>query len=371
MSLINQMLKDLEQRNLPADRIEPLGGEVRPVQGVHSSSIWPRVVLGLLLLGASLAAAWWKFQQPAIEPVEPVAAPVVAVNPPAPVVASPPAQNEPPPPLPAVESTVDASPPTPRLLGLETELRTSPVETTPVTIPEKKTELPPAAKAVEIAAAPSEEKPKSSRAAKQLPANPATPLKVVTPQQKSDNLYKQSVSLMQQGRVAEARDALSQSLAENPANHNARQLLVGLLVENKHAGEAMTLLQDGVRIAPEQNGFVMALARLQVESGDRHSALQTLELGQKYAMDDAEYAGFYAALLQRDGRHEEAVSRYLTALRGDPANTSWLVGVGISLQALDKNSDAREAFERARQVGQLSPEVASFVDQRLRQLKGK
>jgi MSHA biogenesis protein MshN len=371
MSLINQMLKDLEQRNQPAGEIIPLGGEVRPVQTPQSPSIWPRVLLGMLLFGASLVAAWWKFQQPAAEPVEPIVAPVAAVSPPAPVVvASAPAQSETPPP-PVVESAVEASPMLPRLPGLETELSTAPVEIAPVTLPEKRTEVPPAVKAVELAAAPPEEKSRSRRAAKQLPASPASSLKTVTPEQKSDNLYKQSVSMLQQGRVAEARDALSQSLAENPANHTARQLLVGLLVENKHTGEALNLLQEGVQIAPEQSGFVMALARLQVESGDRHAALQTLELGEKYATDDAEFNGFYAALLQRDSRHEEAVSRYLAALRGDPANTSWLVGVGISLQALDKNSDAREAFERARQTGQLSPELAIFVDQRLKQLKGK
>lgn len=117
----------------------------------------------------------------------------------------------------------------------------------------------------------------------------------------------------------------------------------------------------------------MALARLQVEAGggDRGAALQTMEQGAQYATEDAEFHGFYAALLQREDRHQEAVSHYLRALNDDPANVSWLVGVGISLQAQEKYADAREAFERARQSSQLSPEMAGFVDQRLKQLKGK
>lgn len=374
MSLINQMLKDLEQRNAPADAVKPLGGEVRSVQETKSSSLWPRLVLGLLLLGMSMAAVWWKLQPLASVPpvpaqATPVTSSVVTAPPP---VALPPVQNEvtPLPPPSGAEPVVNSAVVS-RLPGLETELRSPPVDVAPALLPEKKTELAIEAKPIEVAAAIAEDKPKAKRATKPLPASAAVSLKSVTPLQKSDNLYKQSVSMLQQGRVAEARDALLQSLVESPSNHNARQLLVGLLVENKRSGEALTLLQEGVRIAPEQSGFVMALARLQVEAGDRKSGLQTLEQGAKYAVDDAEYHGFYAALLQRDSRHEEAVSHYLTALRGDPANNSWLVGLGISLQAQDKVADAREAFERARQSGQLSPELSAFVDQRLKQLKGK
>jgi MSHA biogenesis protein MshN len=115
----------------------------------------------------------------------------------------------------------------------------------------------------------------------------------------------------------------------------------------------------------------MALARLQVEAGNRQGGLLTLEQGLKYAASDAQYRGFYATLLQRDGRHAEAVDHYLAALHDEPGNTSWLVGIGISLQAQDRFADAREAFERAKLVGQLSPELSEFVDQRLKQLKGK
>ncbi len=367
MSLINQMLNDLEQRNVASAGAGSLAGEVRSVQGMRASrgaqKIIPAVLL-LLLVGGGVW--WWKLQAPTPAvapppPVVPAPAPVV-VPAPAPVV---PVAVEPAPADAAVVAAV-----TPRLPGLETELHTVPLIAPVSAVPEKKTK-PPLPAAAEDTLAPPMAAIEGKLKEKKTKAVSEAPIKSMTPQQKSDNLYKQAVSMMQQGRVAEARDALAQSLAENSANHNARQLLVGMLVDGKHASEAINVLQDGVRLAPEQTGFVMALARLQVETGERKAGLQTLEQGAKYAADDAEYHGFYAALLQRDNQHEEAIAHYLTALRADPANTSWLVGVGISLQAQGKYADAREAFERARQVEQLSPEVAAFVDQRLRQLKGK
>lgn len=359
MSVINQMLTDLAQRHATAVGSNPMGGEVRSVPEVKSSGLWPRVILGLVLLGAGLSAAWWKFQPPAhnlaLAPAAAPVAPPAAVNPPpAPLVASSPTPSEP-----AFSAVAEPSVPS-RLPGLEAGLKNIPIQR-----PDKKSEPALDGSPADHSVVTPDEKLKTGHLAK-TPA--AVPLKSVTPQQKSENFYKQAVSLLQQGRVVEACDVLAQALAEDPVNHTARQLLAGLLVENRRPAEAMSLLQDGVRIAPDQMEFVMALARMQVEAGDRRSSLQTLEQVEKFAGDDAEYHGFYAALLQRDARHDEAISHYLTALRGDPANNSWLIGVGISLQEQNRNTDAREAFERARQSEQLSPELLVFVNQRLKQL---
>jgi MSHA biogenesis protein MshN len=74
-------------------------------------------------------------------------------------------------------------------------------------------------------------------------------------------------------------------------------------------------------------------------------------------------------LLQRQSRHKDAVEYYQAALRLAPGSGVWLMGLGISLQALDRNADARDAFRRARASNSLSPELQAFVDQRLKQLQ--
>jgi len=187
--------------------------------------------------------------------------------------------------------------------------------------------------------------------------------------QLAENFYRQAVTLLQQGRVVEAKEALHQALGENPVNLDARQLLVGLLVEENRQSDAMSLLKEGLRLSPEQTGFSMALARLQLDSGGRQEALATLQDGLQQAGDDAEYHAFLAALLQREERHEGAVTHYLIALKSDPAMPNWLVGIGISLQALGKLADASDAYSRAQQTQALTPDLAQFVDQRLKQVK--
>lgn len=196
--------------------------------------------------------------------------------------------------------------------------------------------------------------------------NNTTFSKSINPEQKSGNQYRQALTYLQQGRIAEAQESLSQALETNPANQEARQTLAGLLLDNKRNDEARALLAAGLSIAPEQSNFRMAIARLQVEAGDRSGALITLEQGANYSKNNADYQSFFAALLQRADRHEEAINHYNTALSLNSASGSALVGLGISLQAVGKLATAQEAFARAQSLTTLSPELAQFVDYQLK-----
>ena len=128
-------------------------------------------------------------------------------------------------------------------------------------------------------------------------AHPGASIKLVSPQQRSDNHYREAVAALQRGRMVDAEQSLRLALADNAANHNARQLLAGLLVDARRNAEASALLRDGLALAPGNSDFSMALARLQVAAGARGEALATLERGLAGAGDDPEYHAFLAALL--------------------------------------------------------------------------
>ncbi len=368
MSLINKMLQDLEQRN-DSDKKEPLAGDVRAVPGASASRSGLRV--GVLVLGIVIIAAVWLLMKPKASP------PVAAVSPPAPAVAmAPVAAPVVPAPAPALAVVV----PAPAVLAA------APVAAVPSTASLKKaatkpqrvaeTKVKPRVVALvaqaESATAQAVVKKPSKVAPEETAPTPAPQSRIqkhFSPQQQSDNLYKQAVTQMQQGKGNEAKQSLRKSLEANPGNIQARQILVDMLVEGSYFEEATALLHEGLKLAPEQSGFSMALARLQLDMSNTPAALLTLEQGMQAAGDEPHYNAFYAALLQRVLRHEEAVSHYLVALRSDPMMPTWLVGIGISLQAQGKNLDAAEAFGRARDSGQLTPQLSQFVEQRLSQLK--
>lgn len=194
-------------------------------------------------------------------------------------------------------------------------------------------------------------------------------IKEITPQQRVENEYGKAVTLLQQGRVIEASELLGNVLQLDPGNMAARQTLVGLLVEGKRYGEAERRLQDGLKLDPSQSGLAMILARLQVEQSDTQSGLKTLQHSLPYAAERPDYQAFLAALLQRDGRHKEAIEHYLQALRKVPGSGVWLMGLGISLQAENRPAEAQEAYIRAKASNTLSPDLQAFVEQQLKQSK--
>jgi MSHA biogenesis protein MshN len=97
-------------------------------------------------------------------------------------------------------------------------------------------------------------------------------------------------------------------------------------------------------------------------------AIATLDFSLMRAGQSAEYHAFYAALLQRKNRHAEAVEHYQIALKAAPKTAAWLMGYGISLQALARVDEAKEAYQRALDTKNLSPELQAFVQQKIHNL---
>ena len=195
-----------------------------------------------------------------------------------------------------------------------------------------------------------------------------TPMKQVSAAQRADAEFRKAVALMQQGHIAEAMAGYEAALRLDPGLDAARQALVALLVEEKRGPEAERVLQERLKNKPDQTGFIMLLARLEVERGAVTEATATLEKGLPYAKAQADYQAFLAALLQRQNRNDEAIAHYQIALQLAPNNGIWQMGYGISLQARQRNADARAAFTRALDTHTLSPDLQAFVQQKLKGL---
>ena len=353
MSLINQMLQDLEKR-------QP-GGDSRPLAAVRAvprprrlKIFWP-LMLVLAVVAGTLS--WQLWQAPSPRPAAPL--PAISAAPAAAPDVSEPAADAVSAPLQTAVAPMPPHAPTTAGAPIEPALKES-VELSrlPKDAPAAK---PVAAKP--LAAAPTVPAPAAAAA----PSTVAKQFRELTPQQRAESEYRKALALVQQGRVSEAVDSLNQTLQMDAQHGAARQALIGLLVESRRFVEAERRLQEGLNQDRAQPELAMTLARLQVERGDAGAAIATLERSQSAAADRADYHGFMAALLQRDGRHAEAIEHYRLALRRTPS-AIWQMGLGISLQAENRPQEARDAFSRASAANTLSPELQAFVEQRLRQL---
>lgn len=369
MSVINQMLQDLEHRRSRVTGDASLSGQVRAVpKRSQLHPVW--LVLGFVLAVALGFSAWLLLRPDAMlvaTPAAPSATWVGAtadegvtpvgssgtIAPAAPTSTSTSIATPTPTPAPAPRPTIGAA-----------AMTVAPVESAPpvTTMPSGSSE--PATRSARRADLSSDD---AGVAVSQdmLESTPLT--KEITAQQRSENEYAKAVALVQAGQTSEAIKSLDTVLQLDPGHAAARQTLVGVLVSGRQYAEAERRLQDGLRLDPAQTGLAMILARLQVERGDARAGLQTLQHSLPHAAGRADYLAFLAALLQREGRHREAIEYYLQALRGEPNSGVWLMGMGISLQAENRRDEARDALRRALASKTLGPELQAYVEQLIRQ----
>jgi MSHA biogenesis protein MshN len=400
MSLINQMLQDLDARRAAESMGSGLPNEVRPLP-VARQTRWPLIAgAGILLAAVAGGAAWYLLNLRPVQVTLPTM-PLTSLPVPVPVAASAlssslpssmPASTPAPAAVSAVVSAPVAALPEPAIPAeREPDLRL----TTSLLLPDNWPSAPvkPAAKAATAtviasnstpaAPAPRQETapltPRSTGAgsvAGSVAANPpvhaasAVAIEKSTPSgsvsDRAEVEYRRAQSVLNQGRAAETLDILRQALRFNAAHLASRQLLLKLLIENKQMDDASAVLREGLALHPAQIAWAMSLARMQLDRGDLAGSWKILENSLPSASGSSDYQGFAAHVLQRLGRTREAIEYYQAATRLAPAEGRWWLGLGIALESDGRATDARDALLRARASGTLSPELIALVDQKLR-----
>lgn len=194
------------------------------------------------------------------------------------------------------------------------------------------------------------------------------PTQISLPQQ-AENEFQRSLQLVRQGHNTEAMHGFENVLKLDAGHEQARQNMVALLLEKKRNSDAEKILMDGIQLNPKQSSFAMLLARIQVERNAIPTALETLLQTLPYAEKQADYQSFVAALMQRQNRNSEAIEFYRKALQLKPNTGIWLMGMGISLRAEKRDDDARDIFKRALLSNTLNSELRVFVTRQLQELR--
>jgi MSHA biogenesis protein MshN len=399
MSLINQMLQDLDARRAAHGVGSRLPSDVRPLPPVPKSR-WP-LVLGLaavvaIALGGVYAFLPWPGGQEAnIPPTEaPLAAAALVAEPATVAVPQLPAPVSVPPP---VAEAVAEPVALPEVLPAEVVAAQVPVVDQDVSLrmaesitPTVEERRPVAAATIVKAPLPTRPRVAESESVPPkavAPADPAPPAEVVrpisagtstsqpliqksepasTPRQRLEADYRRAVAALNQGRIEQAVDGLRAVLTQDALHVGARQLLVKLLLEANRRDEAAQVLDEGLQSQPAQLGWAMTLARLQVDGGDFAQAWQTLDHSMPAADGNADYRGFAAHVLQRLGRNKEAALHFRAAARLAPGDGRWWLGLGLAYEAEGQSTEAREAFVRARAGANLNAELMALVEQKLR-----
>ena len=190
----------------------------------------------------------------------------------------------------------------------------------------------------------------------------------LSPEQQSLRDYRKAQDELRKGDTATAMLSLRKSIGLYPLPQ-AYVALGGLLVNQGNNTEARNLLNQGLKALPDNSEIAYLLARLQFDAGLVEQARQSLVSALARGRRNADYLALLAAVSQQLEKYAESTQAYVEALKLKPGQATWWMGLGISLEAQGKKSQAIEAFYKSLSSG-LGDSFQPFVMERINQLEG-
>lgn len=383
MSVINQMLKDLEQRQSGSDGAAVYVAPARQ-QG------WWMLVLTLLCTLALAILGWrtwiyWQQSQRTAQPTVQLTTQLAPVSEPS---------------LPASSATeVVAVAPEPSgaaasgVVGVDGSIAARASDTADLepgsSASGEVADEAPASQALaetppEDEVTPSDEELQPDLYAELAAEQEAAPQEVAAPPRKPGVLKIETVDLsepelaalaerkattaMAKGQMREAQDNYYQVLLHDPHNQGAREQLAGLLYGEGRLTEASQVLEEGLRLDPAQADLRLLLARVAISGGDRQKALDWLTGYQPDLAANLDYYATWAGLAQELGQPAQASELYVKLLRQQPDQGRWWLGLGVAEDGQGHRQRALDAYGNAQLHGDLGEASTRWLEQRIAQL---
>ena len=360
MSLLNDVLRDLQSRGAPEPR--PLDG-LAPVASVKSGPALPLWPVAVVVLAAAVLA--WRpitvafAHDPPEAPPETVATELhgpVAPAPATPVVDAP--EPAPAAPVPEAAAAVAAAP---------VPETTVPVPAAPVadTRPEDVTApaAPPVAEEPQPAPEPDADVPAAAAETLIVRRQPAEA------EDGNSAPLGSGLQALQTGNLAAAEKFFGNALAIDASDARAWSYLYETQARAGKAAAAEQTLQRALGAASETAALANLYARLLIKRGETARAIAVLHDHRPTQTRDSDYDAFLAALLQQQGRFAEAGSLYQELLDRDPEPGAWWIGLAMSSDSLGDRAAALAAFERALRADRLKQPLANYARRRIAELE--
>lgn len=388
MSVINKMLRDLDQRqDRPASPSSPAVSPAQAAlrQGTSSISFGtspgtPKaggrtrvgMVLAALLCVAAAAGGWlWWQANPSSQGLAPAPSVTAAMPAAAPVAAAPASEAASAPTTAASAVAVAADPATP-----DTATAT-PAADAPANAMTLRMESSLSARRA-LDALLSTPTPAAPHAAPPAPpmvpaaATPPTPVATIAAGERTKTRPVVAASMASPTPAGDAAPALQRqqqagsdamAQAQSLWNSGSHDAAMDLMQQSIAAAERSAKTGSGSAGSAVLNPLVREMARMQLAEGRFGAVWEMLTRLEPLLGNQADLWAIRANAAQRLGRHQDSVHAYMMALQSRPDEQRWLLGTAVSLAALGQTSSAAEMAEKARAVGPVSKDILAYLRQ--------
>ncbi len=195
--------------------------------------------------------------------------------------------------------------------------------------------------------------------------------RVPSESERADAAFEAALQWARRGGRAQAIAEVRRALEWLPSHENARLLLLRLLAESGRFDEVDELLAQYLEEDPARADYLKLKARILAEQGaygEAAALLQGLDL--RMSQDPDSFA-LLAATQQQLGNHAEAIRLYRRVLDFDPGRGHWWLGLGVSLEAEGRRSEALSAYREALRAGGLAAAPNRYLEARVRALENR
>lgn len=177
--------------------------------------------------------------------------------------------------------------------------------------------------------------------------------------------YQKALTEVENHKINLAIKHLTAILAIDPSLNDVRVSLAALLLNNDKEKLAREVINRGLELNPYQVQLIELKARLLANRGKITEALSILLTDPPSIREYPDYYAMIAALYERSNNNVLAINLYRKLLSLNDENGNWWCGLGIALEKQGQIVKAKEAYNRAIVAGNLNSQTISYLQNRL------
>ena len=174
-----------------------------------------------------------------------------------------------------------------------------------------------------------------------------------------------ALTLLANGNEEAAFDALSSHVRAAPAAHQSRETLIKLLLSRGQTARAGALADAGLSIAPNHSGFKKAKARVLIVNKNYESATALLSVRAPKPSSDLEYHELLASAQLGAGDFVGAMQSYRQLIQFDGSQARWWYGYAVANDRMGNVSSAKQSYEQALKGASLSVSLRRSSEERV------
>lgn len=182
------------------------------------------------------------------------------------------------------------------------------------------------------------------------------------------NTARKAKRLISKGRIDDAVVALKLFLDGAPESLHSLDLLLHTLIERGDIAEAQRYLLAAKHLG--SSDIIEYNAHILVATDSVSEAIELLETQLPSASEDYSYQVLLAGLYHRDGNYTSSVAAYSRLLREHDKKSEYWLGLAVSLDSLNRDDEALQAFISAKDATQ-NKQVQRYIAARIQALTNK